>query len=293
MRTFFRHQVSACAAALAAVFVLAAIPGLPVHAVNAQTISTTDIVYDFGNGIGYSVTAPVALSMMTTAADGVTPATDAATGEYIPDPSKIRSFLLALDSMYAKNIPASSSTGVDFMTTRGDIVHVPAGTQRTFTTAFDYNTEVNYLYAALAKGLAETHVPTYTVGVGGTYVEVDITNQMLYYYENGIRKYQTPVVTGNTSIGHDTPTGAFFVRTKQTNQVLVGTDAHGAYQSPVKYWVPIYGNSVGIHDANWRSHFGGSIYRTAGSHGCINVPPSNMAALYPMLQVGTTVLVFN
>ena len=29
---------------------------------------------------------------------------------------------------------------------------------------------------------------------------------------------------------------------------------------------------IGFHDASWRGKFGGSIYKTAGSHGCVNLP---------------------
>ena len=32
--------------------------------------------------------------------------------------------------------------------------------------------------------------------------------------------------------------------------------------------------NIGIHDASWRDTFGGTIYKTSGSHGCINVPPA-------------------
>lgn len=52
------------------------------------------------------------------------------------------------------------------------------------------------------------------------------------------------------------------------------------------------GNSYGIHDANWRSTFGGQIYLTNGSHGCVNVPPANMPALYQAVKVGTPVVIY-
>jgi lipoprotein-anchoring transpeptidase ErfK/SrfK len=55
--------------------------------------------------------------------------------------------------------------------------------------------------------------------------------------------------------------------------------------------MPIKG-SVGIHDADWRSSFGGEIYKTNGSHGCINTPPKMMAELYEMVEIGTPVISF-
>ena len=53
------------------------------------------------------------------------------------------------------------------------------------------------------------------------------------------------------------------------------------YASPVKFWVPVKGG-IGIHDASWRKEFGGDIYQTAGSHGCINTPKDKMEELYDM-----------
>ena len=49
------------------------------------------------------------------------------------------------------------------------------------------------------------------------------------------------------------------------------------------------GHSYGIHDASWRSSFGGEIYKYNGSHGCINMPYYNVSKLYDMVQVGTPV----
>ena len=53
----------------------------------------------------------------------------------------------------------------------------------------------------------------------------------------------------------------------------------------------ITSTGIGLHDANWRSQFGGNIYQYDGSHGCINMPPSKAAALYSMVSAGTTVYV--
>ena len=63
-----------------------------------------------------------------------------------------------------------------------------------------------------------------------------------------------------------TPTGAYGVTYTEKNATLRGEN----YETPVTYWMPFAGN-VGMHDAYWRSKFGGSIYKYAGSHGCINL----------------------
>ncbi len=123
--------------------------------------------------------------------------------------------------------------------------------------------------------------------IGGTYIEVDMTEQHMYYYMDGELVLDTDIVTGDTSKRHGTPQGINFVYNKQRNRILRGPD----YASPVKYWMPVRG-AVGIHDANWRSRFGGQIYKTNGSHGCINTPPKIMGELYDMVEIGTPVIMF-
>ena len=63
------------------------------------------------------------------------------------------------------------------------------------------------------------------------------------------------------------------------------------YESFVSYWMPFIGGSYGLHDASWRSNFGGDIYIYSGSHGCVNLPPAKAGELYKMVSVGTVVIV--
>lgn len=123
--------------------------------------------------------------------------------------------------------------------------------------------------------------------IGSTYIEIDMSNQMLYYYRDGKMELSTPVVTGNTSRGNGTPQRVCYIYFKQRNRVLIGED----YRTPVSYWMAVYGN-IGIHDASWRSQFGGTIYKTNGSHGCINTPTKAVSQLYDMAEEGTPVIMF-
>ena len=50
---------------------------------------------------------------------------------------------------------------------------------------------------------------------GDTYVEIDMGEQMMYYYLNGELQIETPVVTGNTSRRMGTPSGVNYVYLKQ------------------------------------------------------------------------------
>ena len=104
---------------------------------------------------------------------------------------------------------------------------------------------------------------------------------------DGILKIETGGVTGNTSLGRGTPSGTNYVYNKQRNRVLRGAD----YATPVKYWIPVY-KAIGIHDASWRKNFGGEIYKTNGSHGCVNTPTDQVAELYDMVEIGTPCVMF-
>ncbi|AEV94557.1 L,D-transpeptidase family protein [Pediococcus claussenii] len=127
--------------------------------------------------------------------------------------------------------------------------------------------------------------------VGNTYVEVDKAAQHMWFYHNGKLELSTSVVTGLPP-NQTTPTGVWFVWKKQQNAVLKGKNDNGtSYASPVKYWMPIDYTGVGLHDAPWQPTFGGDWFKTHGSHGCVNTPPSVMPKLYADVPTGTPVVV--
>lgn len=179
-----------------------------------------------------------------------------------------------------------------FQATRGDIVAVEGGI---YGNKIDRKAEKSYLLEAFLRGANEQHTPEYQQmarkqgknDIGDTYIEVDMTNQMMYYYRDGVLEIETPVVTGNTSLRRGTPCGTNYVYAKQTNRVLRGP----GYASPVKFWIPVKGG-IGIHDASWRSEYGEEIYKTNGSHGCINTPYDKVAKLYEMVEIGTPCVMF-
>ena len=129
---------------------------------------------------------------------------------------------------------------------------------------------------------------SYFSNVGNTFVEVDITKQHIWYYKNGYLVTQGDIVTGNLSVsGCATPTGVYSLNFKQRDTKLIGQD----YESPVSYWMPFIGNSIGLHDASWRWQFGGEIYKTNGSHGCVNLPYNVAQTIYDNILPGTKILV--
>ncbi|MBQ9123821.1 MAG: L,D-transpeptidase family protein [Lachnospiraceae bacterium] len=155
--------------------------------------------------------------------------------------------------------------------------------------------EIAYLKEAFLSKADEIRIPTYSQkalhrgknDIGDTYIEIDMTDQKMYYYQDGELLIETDVVTGNMKRKDATPSGVNYVYAKQRNRTLKGED----YASFVKYWMPVKG-SIGIHDASWRKNFGGDIYLTKGSHGCINTPSEVMKELYNLVEKGTPVVMF-
>lgn len=123
---------------------------------------------------------------------------------------------------------------------------------------------------------------------GHSCVEVDIGNQMVYCYINDTLAVATPCVTGNRW-AHPTSIGNFRINSKETNRYLQGYNSDGSrYKSWVNFWMPFNGGQ-GLHDAGWRSVFGGDIYMNGGSHGCVNMPYDAAAAIYSLAWVGMPV----
>ncbi len=208
-------------------------------------------------------------------------------GELVLDESMIQNYIASLASKY------DTVGGTrQFQSTRGDSVTIKGGT---YGNKLDQKAEVQYLTQAFREHNESDRVPEYektawkqgTNDIGSTYIEIDMTKQTLYYYLNGALQLETPVVTGNTSLKRGTPERVCFVYAKQKNRILRGP----GYASHVNFWMPVNGN-IGIHDALWRKEFGGEIYKTAGSHGCINTPYEQMEKLYDMVEIGTPVIMF-
>jgi len=121
-----------------------------------------------------------------------------------------------------------------------------------------------------------------------TYIMVSIKEQHLWYYQNGKLKISTDVVTGKKGVW-DTLTGRFRITNKVAGTYLVGAD----YKCWVDYWMLFdYRSQSGLHDATWLSKFGGDIYKTKGSHGCVNMPYSKARALFNSVSLGTLVIIY-
>ena len=119
------------------------------------------------------------------------------------------------------------------------------------------------------------------------FIEVSKDDQHLWYHKDGKIIMESDVVTGRPN-GHSTPTGIFYISERVKEKDLRGL----GYVSHVHRWMRLTGNGVGLHDATWRGRFGGTIYRSNGSHGCINLPEDFAYELYDNVTEGTCVVVY-
>ena len=131
----------------------------------------------------------------------------------------------------------------------------------------------------------------YQDGIGDTYIDVDFTEQEVHLFIDGKDKFNCKVVTGDKSKGKSTPEGTWYIKNKLRDVTMRGTNADGTkYEVPAKYWMGVTPNGIGLHDSNWRTEFGGDIWKTNGSHGCINMPKDLIKKMYDQVKVGMPVL---
>ncbi len=270
--------------------------------VNAQPVGA--VIYDFS---GYNIPAGqapildanqnITINLLAKNPDGSF-AVDAA-GNFYADPTAVTSFVSSLSAMYS--IPGSSQ--LDQVTETQYLINILN------TGSFDYAHKPSFIISSPAPAAAvpvpeavaapapeaavsvPAEVPAADSSVtapvsSSTYVDVNLGTQKLVYFVNGTPAIISDIVTGNVSRGRGTPTGVFAVYGKATNRTLRGP----GYEAHVNYWMPFY-KGYGLHDAGWRGSFGGSIYQSNGSHGCINMPGTTASALYNSIAVGTPVVI--
>lgn len=184
-----------------------------------------------------------------------------------------------------------------FTTATGNTVTVEGGS---YGWRINQEEEYNLLIANIQNAEKVTREPAYSsraashgaMDVGNTYAEVDLSNQKAYFIKDGQVVLSSDVVTGNPNRGNATPQGTYTLSYKTRNAVLRGEkrpDGTYSYESPVAYWMPFNGG-IGFHDATWQSSFGGSRYKSHGSHGCINMPKQKAKEMYDLISDGTPVI---
>lgn len=203
------------------------------------------------------------------------------------DQTKVREYVQQLQYEYD-----TFGSSREFQTSSGETITVSGGDYGWLIAPNDTTSKI---IEAIKSGQSQTIEPEYTYtgycrdtnDIGNTYVEISLDQQHMWFYKDGQLIVSTDVVTGCHNKGWDTHTGVYAIMYKERDATLVGE----GYNSAVSYWMPFYAN-VGIHDASWRSSFGGSIYINNGSHGCVNTPTENAATIYNNIEKGVPVVVY-
>lgn len=209
-------------------------------------------------------------------------------GSYTIDTSFLKDAVLTL----SKTIDNNKAHDRQFKSTLDGIITITGGS---YNQIMDNEKEIEYLTEMLEKReMCENREPVWKIkpipsGEEKTYVEVDLSAQHVWYYENGELIIEADCVTGTDNTSRETPTGSYYV-----SQMIKGTYLVGpTWRSWVDRWMRITTDGVGLHDAQWRksSEFGGDTYKTNGSHGCINLPKEFAYEIYDKVTYGTLVIV--
>ncbi len=138
--------------------------------------------------------------------------------------------------------------------------------------------KVNYLNTAFKKdfeNFEEDWDPN-------NYTEVSIKKQMVYVVRDGKVAFKCRTISGRPVKGRETPRGAFFIKEHRRDYTMKGED----YKTFVKCWVRITWTGTGFHPATWQPwhRWNKDLYKTIGSHGCLNLHPADAEKIYSMLK---------
>ena len=161
---------------------------------------------------------------------------------------------------------------------------------KTFGLTLKDSDEVEAINEALDSKISVTmRIPSMSgyEDIGDDKILISIDDQHIWVYFDGELWNESDVVTGRQNV-HDTPTGVFYITECINGKYLRGAD----YKTWVNKWMRLTNSGIGLHDATWRSSFGGNIYTYNGSHGCINLPKKFAYDLYEHAYVGLPVIIY-
>jgi lipoprotein-anchoring transpeptidase ErfK/SrfK len=124
----------------------------------------------------------------------------------------------------------------------------------------------------------ETSTPVVLVGIEGHWIDIDLSEQMLYAYDGTDLVDSFLVSTGVDQ--YPTETGQYHIYVKYRSSLMHGND----YYLPDVPYTMYYSGDFSIHGTYWHHNFG-----TPMSHGCVNMDTSDAEWLYNWASVGTLV----
>lgn len=142
-----------------------------------------------------------------------------------------------------------------------------------------------YSYVTTLDGISGYVIDELITVLPDNYIEVDLSSQKVKVVNNGEIVLYADVVTGKP--GTETDIGYTEVLSKTYNRPLIGP----GYRLDVQYFIHFNTSEEGFHDNHNRYAFGGDIYQTNGSHGCVNMALEDVKIMDENCEVGTKVLV--
>ena len=187
----------------------------------------------------------------------------------------------------------------DFINHNGEFVKVPYCKETSFGWVVNTKELSQLLIDAINTETTQIEIPFKREGrkfeqttkgvfndIGNKYIEISIQDQHLWVWDNNDVLFDCDVVTGKN--GMSTPCGAFDIMEKTQNEHMKGS--YGT--AFAEYWLRLTNSGIGIHAANWRGSFGGTIYKNSGSHGCINVSVASSKWLYENVERKTPTVIY-
>ncbi len=175
------------------------------------------------------------------------------------------------------------------------------GSDGTYGYTVDQESTCSTIIENLEAGEVQENSPTYSHegsgsdnwGLGSTYIEVDTTAQHMWLIVDNEVVVSTDIISGTAS-SSDTETrhGVFYI-TDMGRNITLGTYEVQGYEVEVAVWMRFNNSGQGVHDCTWRDddEFGTDVYKTNGSHGCINTPISAAQEIYSYVSIGTPVFI--
>ncbi len=176
-----------------------------------------------------------------------------------------------------------------FTCTDGTQISVAGGT---WGTSVNFTEEIEYVKQKFHNIESEgNRTPVFArqyEDIGGTYIEISIPMQHLWYYKDYQLAGEADVITGLPNGERNTPVGIYYISECIKGKYLVGDD----YKTWVNFWMRLTNKGVGLHDAIWQHAFGGDLYYSKGSHGCINLSYDVAQWLFYESYVGMPVIIY-
>ncbi|MCD7905223.1 MAG: L,D-transpeptidase [Clostridiales bacterium] len=184
---------------------------------------------------------------------------------------------------WCKYIADGYGSATTFRSWNGEIVSLPTG-DLTITETFTTYDVISQIYPAMLN--FEDIELSFEPALGAKYIDCDLTNQKVFWFENGLCTLSTDCVSGKTST--PTPTGTFYIKNLLGRTCLNGP----TWSTWVNNWSAFY-KGCGLHDATWQSSFGLARWQAGyGSHGCVNLPLSVANEMKNHMEVGEAMVVY-